>query len=216
MYIVPGCMEFDVMLLRTWDYLIDRVENHGAKLVITNDGAHFVEIDRFFGLKSHGMSEGKEHTAKFSFGEIKYKNKKDTVLESVGAEVLATDETGNVVLSRNKLGKGQVYFLNIAVEQYAHDMAEGFNPECSQEFYKIYREFAKEQIDKYVVTSENPYIGITQSKNADGSYILTAVNYSDKDIEPNLVAKNGWKTDVLYGDTKLIKKCDAVIMKVYK
>lgn len=215
-YILPGVKGFNYIYARTWDFLLKQVYDNGSTLFITNDGGEFADFEEVFGLRSNGLVPGKPHTAKFGFGEIEYKNNRDLLARSIGAEVLATNENGDVVFSRNNYGKGVVFLLNIPIEQYAFSLAEGFNPEMSYDFYKIYKEFSKNLTENYIIKTDNPYIGITQSKNEDGSYIVTAINYSDKDIEPHFTIKNGYKTDIVYGSLDKIGKCDAVIMRAYK
>lgn len=212
-YMIP-CGDFwEYVNIDTWNFLLDKVTNEGANLLITYNNCPLVEFEKVFGLRSHGtLVSGKKHTAEFNFGTLEYVAKREILLESVGAEVLARNEEGNIVFARNKMGKGYIYFLGFELETYASSLVEGFNPEVTQPFYKIYKEFGSNLIDNYIVTSDNPFIGITQSKNEDGTYVVTAINYSDKMIEPNLCVKKGWTLEVLYGDTKQVGKCDAVVM----
>lgn len=216
-YIMPAVKGWDVMDVRVWDMLVEKIQN-GAKLLFSyGDNPNMAEFEKWFGLRSNGVIVGKPHTAKFSFGEIKYTNPRDNLLESVGAEVLATNEEGNIVFSRNKVGKGEIYFLGFDVETLAANTTDGFSPDRSQEFYKIYKEFAKGVDENYIITNDNPYIGITQVKNDDGSYLVFAVNYDDRGYDFDYKIKDGWEiTEVLYGDTKHIGMCDGVIVKVAK
>lgn len=215
-YIVPSIAGWNVMNLRALNDILESVEHDGANLLVTYDGGQVTEFERMFGLKSHGISNGKPHTAKFEFGEITYNNRKDLILESIGAEVLAVNEEGNIVFSRNKFGNGYIYFLCFSVELLAANTVEGFNPEMTQPLYKIYKQFGEDLTDNYIVKTENPYIGVTQSKSEDGSYIITAINYSDKERFLEAQVKKGWKITPLYGNMENIPKCDATIMKAEK
>ena len=215
-YIMPCCSGWQVTYRRTWDFLLERVHNHGAKLLVTNNGGHFTQFEEVFGIRSWGMSNGSAHTAKFDFGEIRYQNTKELKLESIGAEILATNEEGNPIFFRNRFGKGDIYFLDFGVEQYACSFVDGLDPERNQPLYRIYKQFAGDLTDRHVVTTENPFIGLTQSRNEDGSYLVTAINYSDKDRAPQLEIKPGWQAEVLYGGVETIGKCDAAILHVSK
>ena len=214
-YIVPCIEGWNVMGKRTLDFLLDRVMNHGAKCLFTYQGGDFIDIENLFGFTSNGIRRtGKKHIAKFPFGDIEYIADREMYLESVGAEVLVTNEEGNIVLSRNRLGKGYVYFLAFPLEMQACNETDGFNPELTQPYYEIYRMFAKEVCDSYVVQTQSPYIGITQHKNEDGSFYVTAINYTEKDRNPELVCKAGWQCEVLYGNMECISACDGLVMLV--
>ena len=68
--------------------------------------------------------------------------------------------------------------------------------------------------NNYILSSDNPYIGVTQSKCDDG-YIVTAINYSDKPQKFDCNANIDYNVTVLYGDTsKDIPACDALILKL--
>lgn len=214
-YIIPCIEGWSVMYKRTLDFLLDQVMNHGAKCLFTYSGGDFIDFESLFGLSSNGIRRsGKKHTAKFPFGDVEYVAERDLYLESVGAEILATNEEGNIVFSRNKLGKGYFYFLGFPVEMQACNATDGFNPELTQPYYQIYRMFAQDKCDDYVVQTKNPYIGITQHKNEDGSYYVTAINYSDRVREPELVCQKGWNYDILYGNSDEIPACDGIVMHV--
>lgn len=217
LYIVPSFEGWSVMYKRTLDYILGRVENHGAKCLFTYGGGDFIEIDKIFGVTSHGIRKSKKmHTVQFGFGKVEYFAQKEIYLESVGAEVLAQNEEGNAVFTRNSYGKGQIYFLGFPVEKLACDATDGLSPEITQPYYQIYRLFAEEQIASYVVQTDNPYIGITQHCTEDGSFYVTVINYSDKDRKPQLRVRDGWEIKTLYGDPDCIPACDGVILLAQK
>lgn len=213
-YILPAIEGWEVTFRRTYDHLLDRVENNGAKLLITYMGGHITEFERVTGLTSMGLQKGSPHTAEFSFGKISYTPTRELILESVGAQILATNESGNIIFSKNKLGKGEVYFLNFSPELIAFDQTNGFNPELRAPYYMIYKEFAADLIDNYVVKSNDPQICVTQSKNEDGSYIVTAINYSNKERSFAPSIKEGWVIESIYGELdKPIERCNGLVIK---
>ena len=215
LYIVPGIEGWSVLYKRTLDFILDQVANCGASCLFTYKGGEFITIEEIFGLTSNGIRKSnKQHTAEFSFGPLNYFSEREVYFESVGAEVLARNEEGNVVFSRNPYGKGYIYFLGFPVENLACNATDGFDPDITQPYYQIYRTFAQEQIDSYVVQSTNPYIGITQHCNEDGSFYVTAINYSDKVCAPDFIVRNGWSVKILYGNMTEISACDGVIMLV--
>lgn len=212
-YIIPCIEGWSVMYKRTLDFLIDRVVNHGAKCLFTYNGGDFAEFEKLFGLSSNGIRRtNKRHTAHFPFGDVAYTAARDLYLESVGAEILAQNEEGNIVFSRNRLGKGYFYFLGFPMEMQACDATDGFHPERTQSYYAIYRMFAQAECDHYIVQTENPFIGITQHEYADGSYDITVINYSEVCHDPKLQYKDGWEYRLLYGSDEEIPACDAIVI----
>lgn len=215
-YIVPSIMGETYMSKKTHDTLIKRVENDGATLVVTFNGGQYNEFEKVFGLKSNGYVKCTSlKTANFDFGKIHYTTQKEILCESIGAEVLARNDEGNVVMAKNKLGKGVVYFLGFGIEEYALAQVDGFDTDVSEPFYKVYSIFGDKFKEKYFVTSENPHIGITQSKcRCESGYVVTIINYSDKPVNPMLSFDNRKNYDFLYGNKESVPACDAVIIKV--
>ena len=215
-YIVPCIEGWSVMRKQTLDFLLDRAKNHGAKVLFTYDGGDFICIDEIFGLRSNGLyQQNQTHTAHFPFGDLKYTAKWNVQMESVGAEVVARNEEGNIVMSRNAYGKGEIWFLGFPLETLASNMVDGFRPDRNEPFYQVYRLFAKDACDSYVMQTENPFIGITQHMEGESGYI-TAINYSDAPQNPEFAITDGWTYEVLYGSTDQIPACDAAILKVKK
>lgn len=215
-YILPAISGWEVTFRRTYDYLLDRVFSDGATLLITYDGGQITEFERITGLKSFGMQLGTTHTATFNDTTITYKTYKELLLEELSATVLVRDETGNPVLTVNNLGKGKVYFCNFTPENIANDTLYGYNPDKTQAFYKVYEQVFGNLKDDYILNSDNPYIGVTQSKLDDG-YILTAINYSNKPQKFNCNTNIDYDIKVLYGDiSNDIPACDGLILKLIK
>lgn len=215
-YIVPCIEGWSVMRKQTLDFLLDRAKNHGAKVLFTYDGGDFICIDEIFGLRSNGLyQQNQTHTAHFPFGDLKYTAKWNVQMESVGAEVVARNEEGNIVMSRNPYGKGEIWFLGFPLETLASNMVDGFRPDRNEPFYQVYRLFAKDACDSYVMQTKNPFIGITQHMEGESGYI-TAINYSDAPQNPEFAITDGWTYEVLYGSTDQIPACDAAVLKVKK
>ena len=100
------------------------------------------------------------------------------------------------------------------MEMLACNATDGFSPELTQPYYEIYRMFAEEACASYAVQTKDPYIGITQHKNEDGSYYVTAINYDSQTRKPDLMCSEGWHWEILYGDPAAIPACDGVVLHV--
>jgi hypothetical protein len=196
---------------------LERVHDHGADLLITFDGGSLTQFEDIFGLRSNGVREMQgTHRASFPFGELVYSGSREIYLESVGAEVLATNEEGNIVLARNAFGKGHIWFLNFALERKAFETLDGYDPAKNPPYYKVYELFAKDILAKKAVVSGNPMVGLTEIPDGDG-LLVSAINYSEKTVDPALTLQNGYTvSEVLYGNLDSLGKCDGVIFRVKK
>lgn len=215
LYIMPCVEGWQVTYRRTYDFLLDRVHEHGADLLVTFDGGSLTQFEEFFGLRSHGVREMQgNHVATFPFGELRYTGSREIFLESIGAEVLATNEEGNIVMSRYRFGRGYVYFLNFPPERLAFARLDGYDTDKNPPYYKIYRMFAEGRLNR-IATCDNPAIGLTERLMEDGSYLITAINYTEKPQEPTIRLRDGYSVaEVLYGTPDRIGKCDGLILKV--
>ena len=213
LYIVPCIMGWSVMHQRIWWGMREKVEKEGASMLISFNGGHLSEFEETTGLRSNGIVKSKKyHTAYFDFGEIKYHETKEVLLESIGAEILAKNEEGNVVLSRNKFGKGYVYFLNMPLEASLAEVSDVYTDTL---YHKIYSIAGKDVLDKKVLSCANPQIGITLHKDGE-RYIAFALNYSDKEQTCDFKVKDGWTLKVIKGNANSIRKCDCAIYYVEK
>lgn len=212
-YIIPSINGWAPLISNPWNQLLEKVAQ-GAELYVSFDGGSMTEFEEVFGLESRGMvKDAGQHTAYFPFGELTYSATFDMLVTSVGAEVLSVNEEGNPVFTRNSYGKGFIYFLGFPLEHLATTQTHGFQPDKTQPYYKVYQCFAGSAIEKSLVRSENPYLGITQSHQADGSYLVTVLNYSDKSVEYDGKLQQGWQSQVLYGSEETIGACDGLILR---
>ena len=221
-YILPGIAGWQVIYKDCYDVLIDRVINDGATLYISAHNGLLTEFERFTGLRSSGLVkdgatkninlnvDGEMVTLKYSFPDSS-----TYLLESVGAEVLATSDDGNVVFACNKLGKGKVYFMGANPECFCWRNPGSFN-NMDNPFYKIYSVFGKEVIKNKICYSKNPFIGTTVHPVNDNEAIVIAVNYDNKTHKTQLQLKDGWNLEAVYGDTDEITKCNGAVYRAIR
>jgi hypothetical protein len=106
-------------------------------------------------------------------------------LRPVGAEVLAADGEGNPVLSRFRLGKGEVFYLAAPVEWQAAT-TPGFFDAGRNEAWRIYS-LAAERNRQERAMPGTPDVGVTEHPLADGMRLVVQINYRSKPakrIEP--------------------------------
>lgn len=213
LYIVPGVSGWSVMDKRVYDALLENVYN-GAAAVITYSGGQMTRFEEVTGLVSNGIVKSNaSHTAHFDFGDINYTVSYEMLAEAKSAEVIARNEQGNIVMSKNFLGKGTVYFVNMPLESNLAVKYDAFN---DSDCYKVYSIFAKPFVDAKIVSCDNPDLGITQHKIDENKYIIAVLNYSDKTVNCELTVKEGWKLRCLEENVQGFGKCDAVFFVAEK
>ena len=212
LYIIPSINGWNLMNRYCFDSIFENVSN-GSNALITFDGGQFFHFEEYTGLTSNGIVKtNKKHCAQFDFGKFDYSCEDEILVESIGAEVLARNEEGNIVFSKFAYGKGYVYFLNMPLEI---NMDKTYGSYADTDAYKIYEIVAKGIIEEKPIISNNPNVGITLHKKDKNSYVVVAVNYSENDIENPFVLQNGYKFESSFTENK-IKSCDGLIFTVEK
>ncbi|MDX8339642.1 cellulase family glycosylhydrolase [Draconibacterium sp. IB214405] len=203
LYIMPSIKGLTLINRKEWLSILDKVKN-GATLYVSFDLGFlspFVEPAGIDIVSSQNRTEAAGFISNdgsiktFSMGASrKLKVKPST------ATVLAHEKDGNPIFTVNDYGKGKIYFLGFPMEMNLTNTPSGFTenaPEC----WKVYQRIADELIEKNrLVRKNDPYIGITEHKLADGSMVIVLVNYSPEDKNVELTIKNGWKIKkAIYG-----------------
>ena len=107
-----------------------------------------------------------------------------------------------------------MYFCNFSPEQIAFAAPDGFNT-CGYD--AIYRLVGEGKILGKPLSVEESELGVTVHSMADGGYLASVLNYSDKAVSPTLKIKKGFKiAEILYGNADCIPPCDGVILRLEK
>lgn len=215
-YIIPSIEGWAPLYREVYDFVLDRVENHGASLYISTDSGLLTTFEQVTGLRSLGMRKsGVRNTGHFKLdGEtvsLDYVCNKELLSEAIDAEVLAKNDAGNVVYARHSYGKGYVYLLGFGLETYLYNRNLTFSTGNMPPYYKIYAEFAKEAIEARILRAGDTIIGVTEHPTDDGNAIIIAVNYGDKPVNPQFKVKEGYKLTVVYGSAETIEGCNGAI-----
>lgn len=201
-YMLPSLCN-EAMPLRTQNELLRRVSEEGATLYVSYNDAFVSNIELISGCRVKGNRERKAFTD-VGVPEIvetmPLYSKRELILEALEAEILARDTDGNPILTSRKYGKGTIYFLSVAPELCLADQTNAFDCKDGKKYYKLYEYIIKKHLDCKVTDKSSPFIGITEHP-VDGGYIITAVNYADREIDFELTltcAPQSFKT--LWGD----------------
>lgn len=209
LYIMPCITGWQVTYKRTWDKILSRVEN-GATLFISYAGGQLTDFPNVVGAESRGVLNAQSHRVSTNRGEIAY-NAKEVLLTPTTAEVILKNDTENPVLLKNAYGKGNIYYLNLPIEQIAHSQTDGYNKAPYYTFY----EYLLEHISHKPARSTDANAGVTVHFEDDSTAIISVLNYSDKPFERPFELDSDWTvTEVLYGNLDLIPACDAAIFRI--
>ncbi len=213
LYLIPSITGWAPLISNPWNDVLAQVRE-GADLYVSFNGGSMTEFEEVFGLQSNGMvKKERTHRAQFPFGTLEYTVSIEILASSVGAEVLAVNEEGNVIFARNACGKGHIYYLGFPLEKLASEQCYGFQPDRTQPYYQVYRCFAAQAVEKSLIQCGNPYLGVTQSRQEDGSYLAAVVNYSDRPAAFDGILRPGWQMERLYGEESEIPACDGLIFR---
>lgn len=170
-YLIP-CISADVNL-RCLPELIQEVEN-GANLLISYDGGHFGSFEKLTGVKVKGR-EGVYTKKSITL------NDKVITIDDSATLLLALDKAetiverdGNILISRNKLGKGYVYFVNAALENSYTQLFNAHNSNLSE----IYR-YVFDGIKKPIVFDNNK-LSVTYHKIDEKTTTILITNFDDR------------------------------------
>lgn len=189
-YILP-CIEFcSSTPYKRIRELKERVKN-GAKLLITYDGGGIADFEELTGLTVLGREKTNfVKTAKIDGKELELPCSCRLIAGVKTAEVLYRDNEGDVFVSRNKLGKGAVTFVNAPIERV---FTESYMPE-STALYKIYEIFFAEKEKIVGVNSSRCMVTVHES----GESVKVMLNNYDENKVLDIKIKDGFKLGEVY------------------
>lgn len=212
-YFMPSISGQQIMPRERYLELRRRV-SEGATLYISNDNGILAEFEALAGLRVADSCEIAE-TCHAELDGVSFSFDRTRRCETVPmtAKVLARDEYGIPAISENRVGKGRVYYVNFPLET----MLLGRNNAFDSELYQIYRRLFAEVIERHEVRTDAPFVGVTLHREADGSTVCVAVNYSPRAQETQFRLGADWKMGkIFYGTPDRIPPFDAAIFRVEK
>lgn len=196
-YMMPSVCD-DGVPRRTLLDILDRVKN-GAVLYISWKNAMLSGFTEMTGLGVSGNIKrisGSRLSAANGLC-LPFENERKMLLYNVGAKVLAAEEDGTPVLTVNKYGKGNIYFLSFALEQMLCDEQGRFE----MNYFELYRLIFSEHLTCAVKSKSSEYIGITEHMEKDGAIILTAIRYDSSIKEATVTVERSMHiSEILFGN----------------
>ncbi len=204
-YVMPCCHGQGCLYKEYYFALKEKVEN-GATLYVSNYDGFFTEQEEFFGFITRGVEEKSDVKGEMTINNksIPYSYLQRRMLQATSAEVLKTDSENNPILLKNAYGKGNVFFLNFAMEEIMLSESYAFNKSRHEVFKYIFSDILA---TKKVISGHETAI-VTQGEN-----LVTVVNFSGEAIDPKLTIRSEI-TEILYGNTSSLAPGEAVVFKV--
>lgn len=218
-YLMPSISLMQVLPRHRWLELIGRVKN-GARLFVSSDNGVLQPFNELFGVDIEYSCREPRETA-FRIEEIEHEFRMHVEwrqpLEALKAGVLGRDGGGRPVFTRCKCGQGELFYLNLPMEQWLVETPGAFYGASAQPFYKIYELFFRMAGGRRVIAKSHPDVGITEHFTDERTMIAVIINYNPEAVEPQLSFSDGWRLDsVLYGGSGLIAGNDAAVIKLVK
>ena len=214
MYFVPCIQGWECISKQEYDAIKEKVRG-GASAYFSIQSGEMTDFEPTFGLASSGRGVNPRQRAVNFFGDmLEIRQEREFLLESIGAEVLARDEKGNVIFSRNKYGEGYFYLLNFPMERFLRDSSGILNAGSAKPYYRIYQKVAEDILDAKIFRSNEPDIGVTLHPINDREYYAVAINYMNTGRKCDFKLADGVKAELLYGSDVEIPGCDMSIFKL--
>jgi hypothetical protein len=119
------------------------------------------------------------------------------------AVVLAQEEDGNPIFTRNSYGSGEVYFLSLPIESVLANMPGCFHQPGKPPFWLIYRLIAGKCLSDRVVIKNHPMLGVTEHKKNESERTVVIINYSPERVKSAIQLNPEWHlAETRYGNTR--------------
>ncbi len=208
-YILPSMRHFRTLKF----YELKKRVKKGASLYISSNGAFIQDLKGFAGIEiiDSASTMGRVEFD-FSGRHFSVTANRQYKTRLSGAEALALDTDGNPVITRNKFGEGEVFYVNVPLESSKMNEFDAF----SDGSYLIYSELLGGAKSGNVIDSDNPNLCITHHFEDSICYCVI-VNHSEAVQPINMKVNGDYALEKIYkGDTESVKPFDAVVLKFIK
>lgn len=212
-YMMPSICMHEVMPDETYEYIKSRVYDNGATLYISNNDGILSGFKELTGLKVNDSSlpDIKSGFITLYGEEISFTRSRKYNLTAENAQVIAYDDKGNPAMTKNRFGKGTVFYVNFPLEEMLIEESEAFDTNR----YKIYSKIFENVLSKRKIISENKYISVTEHDDGKNTYCV-AINYSAEKQNSEFRIKKGSIGKVYYGNPYSIEPFDAAVFLLEK
>ena len=172
--------------------LLERV-SRGAKLYLSLDGALMSPFGQFSGLRVLTRAHDPQNTAVlFKDAKIHLSRQYRLRCESIGAEVLARTEDGEIAFARNLYGAGEVYTLLFPAESQMACQPGMVDSDRAEPAYLLYEALPMKNPCR-VVSIGMPYVGLTEHVLDENRRIAVVQNYEPFEQQIPLAFADDWR-----------------------
>lgn len=209
-YLMPSVNGITVMNSARFQELKKRVYE-GAELYISLDNGVLSEFESLTGMRIIDSYE--EHESKtFELGgdTFSFRTKRTYLMSSVGADILATDNQGNPLISVYQYGKGKVTCFNYPLEDNMIDCHDAF----SSQNYKLYRKVleSKQKHQHVKVSGEGVFTTLHEDVE-NGRLYAVVINHTEKNAPILWESEKYTFSRVIYGCSAEVMPYDAAILE---
>ena len=221
LYIIPSIKTHKSIPKNRLDELLQKVRN-GAVLYLCADTGLLRQIPEITGVEfSYREGVNSEKFLNINGEQLPIKTEYFYKPESITAQIIGTDENGEGVFFKHKMGKGYVYFLTLPLESCLANKHGAFFKDDQPPYDLVYRELAKCAGVVRICDSDNPYIRLTEHAIDENSLYVVAINYSNKEQTAKFLTQSGYKVFTVFGeqlcsDRFTLKENDGIILRLEK
>ena len=212
-YFVPTMTGWASLYKEAYQALLNRAQE-GASVYFSISTGQLVDFEKHFGLSSYGMMNAGSETLKFGDSlELPMQYDKKFMLRSIGAEVLATDSQGNIVLARHACGKGWIYYLGFPMEQMLWNQPMAFSSAEDRDYARIYRIIGEKVLKSHPIQHTNRQVGMTLHPDGNGWYAVL-VNYDNQMQDASITLNGNYSISTIYGRANAIEPCSMAVLRI--
>ena len=197
LYLMPSISGFDVISLAQYEKLQDKVRN-GAVLYISNDDGVLSGFESLCGMKclDSGLCDDRR-TVMVDGTELPFVRKNRFVFTPTTAEILCRDSEGDIAVSVNAYGKGNVCYVNFPLEAMLLPQHNAFDGK----YYEVYRVL-------FGLNEKDPRLALTVHPAGQDEEYRVYVNHSTEVLSVSLPGD----AKTIYGDPNAIAPYDACVV----
>ncbi|MBE6626588.1 MAG: beta-mannanase [Ruminococcaceae bacterium] len=202
-YLMPCVSSNHAISKRAMDTIMERVERGATLYISLANGVltHFKDITGLYLItRNETPSENGNTNFTLDGEDFSIRAPYRYVVDSVGAEVLIKDASGNPFFTVNNYGKGKVYFINAPIENIIARtpgaLVDGKQVPyfLRHSYYKLYEMLDIKNKEK-IADCKNSSIGVTEHPVSETERIINVVNYCPYDQSETITLEDGWKFD---------------------
>lgn len=200
-YIIPSLYSASAIYRHKFDKILKKVYDKGATLYISYGRTNLAGFAEYSGVEVQTRCAPLTRDIVTLNGEefvispfVKYS------LKTVGADVLATDQNDQPVMTVNNYGKGKVYTLAYPIESYAATEPMVLSGKYKKDYHKFYEVLKKHKNVSKIAENDNDSICMTEHI-ADDKHLLVLINCTPRKEIAN-IKLDGYKVVKLMNTDK--------------